>query len=198
MRYVIIAIAAAGAATPAFAQEQAPFTGPHIEALGGYENLEGADGFAYGVGAGYDFQLGGAILGIEGEYSDSTTKERANDVFTAGDRLRVRTGRDLYVGARLGVAAGPKTMVYGKAGYTNARFRARLDDGAGTVVTDGSNGDGYRLGAGIEHKLNLFGPSGFAKVEYRYSNYKNLNVGAANVDIDTDKHQVMVGVGARF
>jgi outer membrane immunogenic protein len=171
MRSLIIAFAAAGAvASPALAQEEASFTGPHIEALAGYDNVEGSDGLTYGGGGGFDFQAGGAIVGIEGEYLASTTNDGTDNAFVAGDRLRIGTGRDLYIGGRVGFAVAPKTMIYGKAGYTNARFRTRYNDGAGTILTDGSNADGYRLGAGIEHKMNLFGPSGFAKVEYRYSN----------------------------
>jgi outer membrane immunogenic protein len=190
---------AAAAATPAFAQEaDAPFTGAHIEALGGYDNVEGDDGFAYGAGAGFDFQAGKAILGIEGEYMDSTTRERESGVFAAGDNLRLSPGRDIYVGAKVGFAVAPATMLYGKAGYTNARAKFRYDDGLGTVSTGGNNLDGYRLGVGVEQKFNLLGPSGFVKAEYRYSNYKNLNIGGANVDVDADRHQGVVGVGVRF
>ncbi len=193
-----VVLAAAAATTPAFAQENAPFTGVHVEALGGYDNVEGDDGFAYGIGAGFDFQAGSAIIGVEGEYMDSTTRERDRDVFVAGDRLRNSAARDLYVGARLGFEAAPGTLIYGKAGYTNARIKTRYNDGAGTVFTDGNNLDGYRLGVGVEKKFSLFGPSGFVKAEYRYSNYGNLNVGNANIDVDADRHQGIIGIGARF
>lgn len=199
-KFLAGAAIAALAASPAFAQDgaDAPFTGPHVEALIGYDNVEKDDALAYGIGAGFDFQAGGAILGIEGEASDSTQRERANGVIVAGDNLRQTTGRDLYVGARVGFAASPSTMIYAKGGYTNTRFRLRYDDGVGTVTRTGDNADGYRLGAGVEQKFNVFGPSGFVKAEYRYSNYKNLNVSGANVDVDLDRHQVMLGVGARF
>jgi outer membrane immunogenic protein len=89
-------------------------------------------------------------------------------------------------------------MIYAKGGYTNAKFNARYADATGTVFTQGRTADGYRLGAGIEQKFNLFGPSGFIKAEYRYSNYKNLDVGANDVNIDVDRHQVVVGLGVRF
>ncbi len=195
------ALLASAAATPAFAQEvtgDEPFTGPHVEALIGYDNVDGEDGVAYGIGAGFDFQAGGVIIGAEGEYMDATTRRRADSAFVAGDSLRVGAGRDLYVGARIGFAASPTTLIYGKGGYTNARQRTRYDNGAGTVTSGGNNLDGYRLGAGVEQKFALFGPSGFVKAEYRYSNYKNINVGGANVDIDADRHQGVVGVGVRF
>ena len=65
------------AAAPAIAQdtvERAPFTGPHAEVLIGWDSLQGgddgtddsADGLGYGVAAGFDFQMGQFIAGIEG------------------------------------------------------------------------------------------------------------------------------------
>jgi len=187
--------------TPAFAQEAAPFTGPHIEALVGYDDV--ADGDAdimYGVAAGYDFQMGGVIVGIEGEFADSDVNGAANDLVTTGDSFRLNTDRDLYVGARLGFAVSPSTMIYAKGGYTNAKFEGRFDNGAGTIFNNGVTADGYRIGAGIEQKFNLLGPSGFIKAEYRYSNYKNLDIGQNDFDrtIDADRHQAVIGVGMRF
>jgi outer membrane immunogenic protein len=195
---LLAAFAGASVASPAFAQEEAPFTGAHVEALAGYDNIEGRDGVAYGGGAGFDFQAGKAIIGIEGEYMASTTDDRGTDVFETGDSLRFSTGRDIYVGGRVGFATNGGTLLYAKGGYTNAKFRARYNDAVGTQLTDGSTSDGYRLGAGIEQKFKLFGPSGFAKLEYRYSNYKNLDIGTTDFDIDTDRHQVVLGMGVRF
>lgn len=210
MRYHLILALAGGlvaAATPALAQpvEDAPFTGPHVEALVGYDNLssgnDGVDdsvgGLTYGVGAGYDLQFGGLIGGIEGEFSGSTTKARGTDIFAPGDGTELRAGRDLYIGARIGVAATPSTLVYLKGGYTNLRVNARSYDRLGYFEDHGTL-DGFRVGAGVEQKFNLLGPSGFVKAEYRYSNYSNLNIGRFNTNIDVDRHQVLAGVGVRF
>ena len=189
------------AVTPAFAQEEAPFTGPHIEGIVGYDDVsEGKGNLMYGVNAGYDFQLGGVIAGIEGEYADSAVKGSASDLITTGDSFSLNTDRDLYVGARLGFAISPTTMIYAKGGYTNAKFEGRFNDGLGTIYNTGVTTDGYRLGAGVEQKFNLFGPSGFIKAEYRYSNYKNIDIGEDDFDLETDfdRHQAVVGVGVRF
>ena len=200
MRKILIgaALAAGVVAMPAQAQEAAPFTGAHVEGLIGYDNVSGSDGLLYGIGAGYDFQFGKAIVGIEGEFADSDTKSRENDILAIGDSARVNTDRDIYVGGRIGFAVAPATLLYAKAGYTNAKFEARYNNGTGTTINDGNTADGYRLGAGIEQKFNLFGPSGFVKAEYRYSNYRNLDVGSNDVNIDVDRHQVLAGVGIRF
>lgn len=199
------------AAVPALAQERAPFTGPHAEVLIGYESLGAGDddsdvseeGVAYGVAGGVDFQLGKVIAGIEGEYGDSDTDFRAAVAGLPGGSYELDTGRDLYIGGRVGYAVAPTTLLYLKGGYTNTRIEGRFDDGAGSIFEDGNTLDGFRVGAGVEQRFALFGPSGFVKLEYRYSNYSNLDVSVdgdeiADVDIDIDRHQVMAGFGVRF
>lgn len=203
MRKLLIgaALLSTALATPAFAQEDAPFTGPHVEALVGYDDVADGDGdLMYGVAAGYDFQMGGVIAGIEGEFADSDVNGAASDLFSTGDSFRLNTDRDMYVGARLGFAVSPSTMIYVKGGYTNAKFEGRFDNGAGTIFNNGVTADGYRIGAGMEQKFNLLGPSGFIKAEYRYSNYKNLDIGENDYDrqIDVDRHQAVIGLGVRF
>jgi outer membrane immunogenic protein len=207
MRTLFIgALLASAVATPAFAQEKAPFTGPHVEAILGYDRVNagddfdgGRDGLLYGGALGYDFQVGGIVLGAEGEITGSTTRSRGSDLVTVGDRYTARAGRDLYAGGRIGFVASPSTMIYAKGGYTNARFDVGFTPAGGTFSGTSFNADGYRVGAGVEQKFNIFGPSGFIKAEYRYSNYSKVNSGViGSTDIDTDRHQAVIGVGVRF
>ncbi|MGE4322237.1 MAG: outer membrane protein [Sphingobium sp.] len=179
MKTVIFAAAAAVSAVsaPAFAQEAAPFTGPRAEVLVGYDKVDtngsgigNPDGLLYGIGLGYDVAVGGAILGIEGEVTDST----ANANYFGDD---VDAERDLYIGARAGFVIGDQALAYVKAGYTNARIKQE--------GFSGDNLDGVRVGAGLEYKL---GGQLFLKGEYRYSNY----------ELDVERHQVVGGVGIRF
>lgn len=212
----LLALGAATIATPAMAQDTAPnWTGGRIAVLGGYDNVrsgstedsdiegddQSIDGFQYSAELGYDYQIGGAVIGAEAEIGDSTASVDNNNTdpnyFGYG---QVKTGRDLYVGARAGVLATPSTLVYAKAGYTNARLDATASDGV-TEVGRNFKLDGYRLGAGVEQAI---GTNTFAKVEYRYSNYGDarleFNEGGTigNFDVDTDRHQVVAGVGLRF
>ncbi|SFS05021.1 porin family protein [Sphingomonas jatrophae] len=179
------------AATPAFAQDRAPFTGPRVEVVAGGDRVQGGgdhdDGILYGVGAGYDFALSNTIrAGIEIEATDSTQKECVSGAIRAGDRLCAKAGRDLYAGARIGALVGPKTMVYAKAGYSNARFSASYDANAATgSYKDSGNVDGVRLGLGLEHML---GEKAYVKGEYRYTNY----------EAGGERHQLLAGVGLRF
>lgn len=218
MRNVILAasaVVAAGLATPAFAQDQTNpnFTGPRVGVIAGYDGIQPGsstgvsnsdhrvNGFLYGVDAGYDIALGGAVIGIEGEYSDSTGKVNNNtsapNYFGFG---RVAADRDLYIGARAGILASPTTMLYVKGGYTNAKLDTVAANGA--VSQEAAYKlEGWRAGAGVEHAMST---NTYAKLEYRYSNYNDARFrypsGATTgtYNIDTDRHQVVVGVGMRF
>ncbi len=183
---------AATIATPALAQDTNNLGGFRIEGLVGYDRPsiedENADGIAYGVGVGYDFQSGNAVFGVEAEAMDSSANERIAGAVLPGDELRVRAGRDLYVGGRVGVGVGGNSLVYAKAGYTNARVRVDYEDGtAGTAAdfTERGNLDGIRAGAGAQIGI---GSNAYLKTEYRYSNY----------EAGVDRHQVVGGVGFRF
>jgi len=181
------------AATPAAAQDGRPaWQGFHVEGLAGYDsarvesNKDG--GFVYGVGAGYDFQTGRAVLGIDAEATDSTNSGCAADVFVVNDRICAAAGRELSIGLRAGVLVGRKTLLYAKAGYTNARFSVAYDDGtvAGTNnFRFHQNLDGIRVGGGAEFRV---GGNAFFRLEGRYSNYEG----------GSDRGQVVAGFGFRF
>lgn len=214
----IIALAASSAfAAPAYAQDVNPtFTGPRIAVLGGYDGIkpgstedsdiegvdETVDGFVYGGEIGYDFAMNnGLVLGVEAELTDSTGKvetSRSNpNTFGFGE---VSTGRDIYLGARAGLLASPATLVYAKGGYTNARLDVLASDGE-NELDENFELEGWRLGAGVEQAI---GANSFAKIEYRYSNYNEADFEFDNGEvtdqfgIDTDRHQIVAGVGVRF
>ncbi len=186
---VVAALLAATAATPALAQDKAPFTGARVEGLAGWDRPQAdgarADGVNYGVAAGYDIQAGKALIGVEGEVADSTAKDCAGSTTAADPRICLKTGRDLYVGGRIGTVVGGKTLIYAKAGYTNARAKLTGDDGTGQVTLASRDLDGVRVGAGAEYAV---GPNSFVKTEYRYSNYQD----------GLSRHQVVAGFGFRF
>ncbi|MEG3182269.1 outer membrane protein [Sphingomonas sp. LT1P40] len=163
-------------ATPVLAQETADFSGPSATVITGYDvvdlntpGVKNPDGVIYGIGLGYDIQKGRTVFGIEAEVADSLAKLKAGAATVA------ETGRDLYIGGRIGVVTG-QTLLYAKAGYTNARIRSPF----GTA-----DADGIRAGVGAEVKLT---DSIFGKAEYRYSNY----------EAGVERHQGVLGLGVRF
>lgn len=223
MKRVIFMVAGASAiaiATPAVAQEgdsDSTFTGPRVEAILGYDitragssvdddlnqdNDESTEGLLYGVGAGYDVDLGGIVVGAEAELTDSTAKTKfENGDFEGFGFGNVSQGRDIYLGARVGAKVTPKVLLYVKGGYTNSRLNIRSNDGT-TEFNEKVDLDGWRAGAGAELALSN---NVYTKLEYRYSNY---NKGEIDFDgtlpdsdrfsVDTDRHQVVAGVGMRF
>jgi outer membrane immunogenic protein len=216
-KYLLAALAAGVATAPAVAQDTAasPFTGPRVGAIVGYdsigagseadtdndENDQSVEGLLYGVEVGFDADVGGAVVGVEAELTDSTGKYEVNssdpEFFGFG---RIATDRDIYIGARAGILATPNTLVYAKGGYTNARLNVLGTDGE-TEFDENYKLDGWRLGAGVEQS---FGNNTYAKLEYRYSNYDEGEIEIDEGDefefdnIDVDRHQVAVGVGVRF
>lgn len=214
---IICATSMAAFASPAFAQADDPFTGPWIAGIAGFDmnkagssvdddvnedRDESVEGFMYGAALGYDYNMNGVIIGAEAELTDSEADTEYDDGFETFGLGALDAGRDIYVGARLGYAIRPATMIYAKAGYTNARFNYLGTDGD-TDYDVNLDTDGYRVGAGVEQ---MFGANAFGRLEYRYSNYSEaeLDFEADNVadsdrfDIDSDRHQVVASVGWRF
>lgn len=193
----LTAIAAVAVATPALAQDKAPFTGPRAEAIVGYDVVKDghssnrSDGVTYGGALGYDINTGGLVVGAEAELTDSSAKNRNLGAFAPNDSFVVGAGRDIYVGGRIGTTLTPSTLLYAKAGYTNGRFDTDYSTAGGPRVQGHQTKDGYRLGAGVEEKL---GRNLYAKAEYRYSKYDRLT----GYDARVERHQVVAGVGLRF
>lgn len=205
-------------ATPALAQDEgSTFTGPRVEAIVGYESIkagssvdddvnadndESIEGLMYGVGIGYDFDLGGAVVGVEGELTDSDAKTKFEDGDFEGFGFgTVKTNRDLYLGARVGAKVGPNMLLYAKGGYSNAKLDVLANDGT-TELTQDIDLDGWRVGAGAEYALNQ---NAFVKLEYRYTKYGEAEIDfdgelpdTERFDIDTDRHQIAASVGWRF
>lgn len=213
MRYLLMALPALALAAQAQAQETA-VGGFRVEALVGYDQFSDSDeeeapvsarpsqptgnvkGGFYGGGVGYDIGMGGVLLGVDAEYTDTTADRRifgltgtgAGTVTTFGN---VKFGRDLYVGGRATFAASPTFNVYVKAGYTN--LRVSLDPAEDQFADEldaldldlDANLDGVRGGLGLQ-----YAPEGRAYygLELRYSNYQD----------DLERKQVALTVGYRF
>lgn len=208
-------LAGASVASPALAQDVGPtFTGPRVEAILGYDHVgagssvdndngrddQSIDGLLYGVGAGYDVNLGSTVVGVEGEFTGSTAKSDRYDPTDLFGFGRVSQGRDLYIGARAGILANPRMLVYVKGGYTNSKLNVLAIDTSQSTDTSFKL-DGWRIGAGVERAINT---NTFAKLEYRYSKYDTGHIDyldgstSSDFDVDTDRHQVVASVGWRF
>ncbi|GGE87210.1 outer membrane protein [Sphingomonas prati] len=175
-------------AAPAMAQTAAPFTGARVEGIVGYDNVKNGDNddaVMYGVAAGYDMQMNGLVVGIEGEAADSDVRQCDGLQSAVSPRFCAKAGRDLYAGARVGTVVGGRTLLYAKAGYTNAQFKLTSDNGTSETTLGKTNLDGIRAGVGAEYAV---GPNSYVKAEYRYSNYED----------GFTRNQAVAGFGFRF
>ncbi|MEX0341824.1 MAG: outer membrane protein [Erythrobacter sp.] len=215
---LLVAGSMAAFSAPAMAQDaDGNFDGFRIQGVAGYDALQAGssvdddgndnndqsiDGVVYGVQAGYDLDLGGAVVGLEAELTDSSAKTEFTDGDFEGFGFgRVDAGRDLFLGARVGAKVAPDALIYAKGGYTNARLNILSNDGT-SEFRESFDLDGYRVGAGVEYAIN---PRTFVNLEYRYSNYSEGEVDfdgslpdSDRFGVDLDRHQVMAGVGVRF
>lgn len=183
----LLALPALAAAMPAAAQ-RAPFTGLRVEGNLGWDRLQNdghSDDITYGISGGYDVNMGPALVGIEAGIDDSDNKSCSGAETVVSPRFCAKAARDIYVGGRVGKVINPRTLIYAKAGYTNARMKLTADDGDDRVTLAHTNLDGVRLGAGAEYALS---PNSYVKAEYRYSNYEQ----------GFSRNQVVGGFGFRF
>lgn len=213
---LVLAATSIGALTVPAAAQDRTFHGPRVEALIGYDSTrpgstvdidnaddvdQSIDDLAYGVGVGYDYDMGSAVLGVEAEYLRSEAQTDYDTTgFTSFGVSNIEAGRDFYVGARAGIKATPQTLLYAKAGYTNAKMDVLATDNTTDIGTNVKL-DGWRVGAGVEQALS---DRFFIKGEYRYSQYQKGKFEAPSgletdrFDVDLDRHQVLLGLGARF
>lgn len=168
----------------------ANWSGIYVGAFGGYNwndldgNTANVDGWSGGGFAGYNFQSGSTVFGVEGDVGYSGA-EGTDGNYTA------KQGTFGSVRGRLGYAFDP-FMLYGTGGL--ALSHAELSDG---VNSDSNTHVGWTVGAGAEAALtdNIFG-----RLEYRYSDYgsKDYTLGASTVSSGFSTQSVNAGIGFKF
>ncbi len=180
---VLAALLAVSFASPVLANDLSGF---RIEGILGWDSVKVEDlgskaGFAFGIGAGYDFAVGPTVsLGIDGEWMDSTSDLEVTD---GTDSAKLSAQADMYIGARITGKVADNVTVFGKVGYANANFK--LSSNVPAFDTLSENLDGFRLGVGAQY---LFGGGLYAGAEYRYTNY----------EAGVTRNQIVGNIGFRF
>jgi len=214
IKLIFASAAAFACVAPACAQD---FPGARLEANIGFDSTRGkisyedsgdpandfsvdesTSGVTYGGTIGYDFKVGaGWYLGIEGS-ADFADNKRCEEVF-GSDSACFSLKRNLAAGVRVGTAVGKSTLFYVGGAYVNGKARVSYTDQVDPTndIAASDTRDGYRLSTGIEQRI---GGTAFAKIEYRYSDYKDYNVsdGVESVSLGFDRHQAVAGLGVRF
>jgi len=148
---------------------------------------DSSDGAIFGAGAGFNYDMGDFVLGLEGDISLLTndnqlemkdTVDADYDWFATG---RARAGYDF-----------DGTLVYGTGGV--ALLAADFDDGD---AHDSKTYVGWTAGGGIEH---MIGESLSVRLEALYADFgsEDIDLSAVDTDIAAEMFVVRAGVSWRF
>lgn len=145
--------AGANAFSPGFCDGFAQTATP---AGGCASNSGGAD---WGLRAGYDWQMGGLVVGIVGEWSDNDARDAVSAFSTTPARYTMLRKIDgmWAIRGRLGASFGDgRNLAYITAGYAKAdvaNFFA-TSNGVNTFVDSGDgDADGFQAGVGVERRF---------------------------------------------
>ena len=147
------------------------WSGFYLGAMGGYaqENSSGigtlSGGFAGGT-AGYNWQMGNIVLGVEADAAWADIGARVGNPALSALETRIR---DMgTVRGRVGYAFD-QVLIYGTGGYAWAdnRMTASL---LGVSVSDSHIHSGWTVGAGVEV---MFAPKWSVKAEYLYRSFQS-------------------------
>lgn len=209
-----------GAASATLAEEAATWEGPYVgvqvassEMTGGYNattgscgpcrvlNLEG-ETTSVGGQAGYNFQAGRYVFGIEGSLVSTDISEASDQVIVGGvPGTRPEFTRSVDWTATITPRAGVlfnNTLVYAKAGWAYASTTVgHFTGGGGTYQSQEDTRTGWVAGAGVEHPFNdrLTG-----RIEVDHMDFGNTNSPFAAFDIDDEMEirSVRFGLNYRF
>jgi len=159
-----------------------------------------AKGFLGGAQAGFNYQIGQFVLGVEGEYSWANVK--VDETLFAGT-LTLKNDYFATAAGRLGYAFD-RLLLFGKVGAAWTRDKWDANDGFGGTATATSNRTGWLFGAGLEY---AFWENVSVKVEYNYLMFSSVTpsfatAGGLTVDgssgVKLNTQVVKLGLNYRF
>jgi len=159
------------------------------------------DGVSYGFLAGYNYQMGNLIIGVEGDFQGWTVGKIRYTSIT-GDFLTAHSKWGGSVRGRLGYAVD-RALFYVVGG---AAFVSNETSIPTTGITIGGDDTrvGWTAGAGIDYAITN---NWFAGVEYRYSQFESksfiypipiLNLGLVGFKQELNNSQVNARIGYKF
>jgi outer membrane immunogenic protein len=159
------------------------------------------DGFIGGVHAGYNWQLGSLVYGLEADLDASNIKGGTNfDYGGYSGRLSFRN--DIQGSARLRVGyALDRTLIYGTGGVAFAHGElTERPDGGGGIYRDDRTHVGWTIGSGVEY---AFTDNWIGRLEGRYTSFGNRGYnmsdpGFSNYIYKVKFDQAVVNVGLSY
>jgi outer membrane immunogenic protein len=156
-------------------------------------------GFLGGAQVGGNIQFNRLVLGVEGDFSWTTIKNKGSD--SIGDTLNTSVPWTSTVTGRVG-AAFDRLLLYGKGGLALAQDNSSLTDHAGSSSGTSFMRTGWTAGAGLEYALD---GNWSAKIEYDYLGFgsKALNfdtplLGPITSSSTLNVQEVKAGINFRF
>ena len=163
---------------------------------------DSGDGFLAGVHAGYNYQIGSFVIGVEGDVEGVFGDDDDGDVVVIGPGGGVFTNYGLAgnaldwqgsIRARAGFAFD-RALIYATGGFAFAGVSGSF----GLLDSGEDNLTGWTLGAGIEY---AFTNNLTTRLEYRYTNFDGGNNVFNNVSLgsnDIEFHTVRAGLSYKF
>lgn len=170
----MILIAAAIAATPAYAQDGTTFNGFFIGAQTGWQQDQAkiasdtidedvsTDGWMYGAQAGYDWRLDRFVIGLEAMISGSSGSSEVIDA--TGDSYKLNAGTTWGFSTRAGYLVSDPMLLYARLGYSWASYNYVFNQS----IEESYNQDGITVGVGGEYQLS---PSFSVRLEWNYADF---------------------------
>ena len=159
------------------------------------------NGLTYGIMAGYNYQVGQLVVGVEADFQGWTAGEIRYTAVT-GDFLTAHSKWGGTIRGRLGYAAD-RALLYVAGG---AAFVSNETSIPFTGISIGGDDTrvGWTVGAGLDY---AFTNNWFTGVEYRYSQYEAksfvypipiLNLGLVGFKQELSNNQVTARIGYKF
>lgn len=151
-------------------------------ASGGASTSSSFDGGRFGGFTGYNWQFqNGLVAGVEGNLDYDWNDEDFAPGFSG------ESGTNGAVRARVGYGMD-RVLLYAAGGWTATNFEVNTPAGSSDKTLNG-----WTIGAGFDYAVtdNVFG-----RVEYRYNDYGDRDIGGTNVDFS--QNVVNVGLGVKF
>ena len=142
-----------------------------------------------GLTAGYNYQIGQFVAGIEGDMDKSWLKSTS----TLGNGRGYLTSNGSIRG-RIGYAMD-RALVYGTGGFAYGNVKASLATATPAFMSQNKIETGYNLGAGIEYS---FTNNISAKAEYLYTALGAKNYFSSTDIVPTGLHYSTVRAGINY
>ena len=159
------------------------------------------NGLTYGILAGYNYQVGQLVLGVEADFQGWTVGEMRYTAVTA-DFLTAHSKWGGSIRGRLGFAAD-RALLYVAGGAAFASTETSIPFTGISIGGDGTR-VGWAVGAGVDY---AFTNNWFTGLEYRYSQYETkafvypipiLNLGIVRFKQELSNNQITARIGYKF